>query len=215
MIGLEQAFLNTLQIIVATIIKANIFNFLYFDEFVLADNIFAVAASGISAIVIVVSFLRKLAEGLLGLVLGAEILSILSFSLQLGLYGLDLVQAEGHHADRRGQLGAVRRDPTFIKSCSFYGCGGFQLGLLLPLGHVLLFLELGEELGPWCGLRWHADRRWGCGQDKSRVGCDLRRLVETCNFLLLRFLRHAECSYHHVLNWVGQKLWCLQISVRL
>ena len=159
----------------ATVIKANIFNFLYFDEFVLDDSIFAVAASGISAIIIVGGLLRELAEGLLGLVLGAEILSFLGLSLQLRLYGLDLVQAEGHHADRWGQLGAVRGDPTFINSWSFYGCSGFKLAPLLLLGHVLLFLELGEELGPWCGLRWHANRRWGCRQDKSRAGCEMCR----------------------------------------
>ena len=43
MIGLEQAFLNTLKIILVAVIKAYIFDFRDFDEFMLA-NIFAVAA---------------------------------------------------------------------------------------------------------------------------------------------------------------------------
>ena len=89
MIGLEQAFLNTLKIIVAAIIKADIFNFRDFDEFMLTENIFAVTAAGV--IFVVGVLVRKLVEGLQGLLLGAEILPFLGLSLQLGLYGLDLI----------------------------------------------------------------------------------------------------------------------------
>ena len=88
MIGLQQAFLNPFKVIIVAIIEANIFNFFDFDEFMLSDNIFAVTAG---SIFVVGGLLGELACRLLGLLLGAEILPFLRFSLQLGLYGLDLI----------------------------------------------------------------------------------------------------------------------------
>ena len=55
----------------------------------LTENIFAVTAAGV--IFVVGVLVRKLVEGLQGLLLGAEILPFLGLSLQLGLYGLDLI----------------------------------------------------------------------------------------------------------------------------
>ena len=88
MIGLQQAFLNTFKVIIVTIIKAYIFNFGDFDESMLLDNIFAVT---IGVFFADGRLLRKLVHRLLRLLLGAEILAFFGLSIQLGLYGLDLI----------------------------------------------------------------------------------------------------------------------------
>ena len=89
MIRLEQAFLNPLKVIIIAIFKADIFNFGDFDEFMLSDNIFAVSCGVV--ITVVVGLMRELIHRLHGLLLGAEILPFLRLTLQLGLYGLDLI----------------------------------------------------------------------------------------------------------------------------